>query len=281
MTKRKCTERPQKSGERSNRLLIRLATLNRLGSSSSLVRLGNEAVSQWTVRRRLNRAGLRQYRCPFKPFLSPANKEARYRWALNHNMWPEEGFGRVVWSDESGFLLFVNDGRLRIWRHRRENLDVTQQLLQQGGASVHVWAAIWHDGRSSLQVLGRNVTGQSYCGILTNFLEGDRLPIGEWRLQHDNAPAHRSQLVQQFLENHQIPVVNWPSRSPDLNPIEHAWDYVGRRVHSRNPTSLRQMADLLIQEWELIPQNYFNNLIGSMRNRIRAVIESNGGPTRY
>ena len=198
VVKRTSSGRPPKTSRRSNRLLVRIATGNRLASSTSLLRLWNERVSRWTVRRRLNEAGFRQFRCPIKPLLSEANREARYRWAQNHVFWTEERFRKVVWTDESRFRLFVNDGRVRLWRHRGETLDVTQARLQGGGGSVHVWASIWHDGRSCLQVLGSNVTGEYYCVVLTNFLHGNRLPTGAWKLQHDNAPAHRAHVVQDF-----------------------------------------------------------------------------------
>ncbi len=45
-----------------------------------------------------------------------------------------------------------------------------------GGGSVHVWGAIWHGGKSDLQVMVRSVNGQYYCDVLRIFLNGDRLP---------------------------------------------------------------------------------------------------------
>ena len=79
-----------------------------------------------------------------------------------------------------------------------------------------------------------------------------------------------------------IPVLPWPSLSPDLNPIEHAWDELGRRI-SRGPP-LQTVADLrraLVREWNRIPQAFFQRLVGSMRTRCQAVIARNGGHTRF
>ncbi len=60
------------------------------------------------------------------------------------------------------------------------------------GCSVHVWGAVWHGGKSDLQVLVRSVNGQYYCDVLRLCLNGDRLPPDGWTLKQDNAPARRS-----------------------------------------------------------------------------------------
>ena len=94
---------------------------------------------------KIRRGGLRLYRCPVKPFLSPANREARYRWAQNHVFWQNERFWSVVWSDESQFRLSKNHGRVRVLRQPGERYrdDPIQYSRQAGGGSVHVWDAIW------------------------------------------------------------------------------------------------------------------------------------------
>ena len=283
VSKRKSTGRPLRTTARSNRLLRRIVNLNRFSNSSLIRRMWDEPVSLWTVRRRIHNFGFKRYRCPIKPFLSDVKREARFRWAQNHSFWPVERFHRVVWSDESRFRLFVNDGRIKVWRQRGERFreDLIKRGSQAGGGSVHVWGAIWFGGRSSLQILVRSVTGASYCDILRTFLNSNRLPPPGWRFQQDNAPAHRSQIVNNFLREHAIPLLDWPSKSPDLNPIEHVWDYLGRKVQERSPTDLLNLAGIVSEEWECMPQEFIDNLVNSMRRRIGAVIERTGGSTRY
>ena len=88
-------------------------------------------------------------------------------------------------------------------------------------------------------------------------------------------------MVIEFLQERHVSLIEWPARSPDLNPIEHVWDYLGRRVQAESPTNLRHLAEIIQIEWNLIPQEFINKLVGSMPSRVTAVIEANGGTTRF
>jgi glutamyl-tRNA reductase len=71
--------------------------------------------------------------------------------------------------------------------------------------------------------------------------------------------------------------------SPDLNPIEHIWDMLGRRMHAREPRvqNIRQLEAALHREWQQLSQQDIQRLIGGMRRRAEAVIQARGGYTRY
>ncbi|GFU27601.1 transposable element Tcb1 transposase [Trichonephila clavipes] len=65
-----------------------------------------------------------------------------------------------------------------------------------------------------------------------------------------------------------------PAYSPDLNPIEHVWDMLGRRIAARQPppTCLPEIQRALFDEWCNIPQDQIDNLILSMPRRCNACI---------
>ncbi|GBM82052.1 hypothetical protein AVEN_224072-1 [Araneus ventricosus] len=101
-----------------------------------------------------------------------------------------------------------------------------------------VWAGIMLDGRKPLHVFERDtVTGVRYRDeILEPYVRFFRGAVGpEFILMDDNARPHRALLVDEFLESEDIRRMDWPARSPDLNPIEHVWDALRRVIATRNP----------------------------------------------
>ncbi|GFT28487.1 transposable element Tcb2 transposase [Trichonephila clavipes] len=77
--------------------------------------------------------------------------------------------------------------------------------------------------------------------------------------------------------------MNWPAYSLDLNPIEHVWDMLGRRIAPNQPppTYLPELRSSLLDEWSNIPQDQIDNLLLSMRRRCKACITSAGKHTPY
>ena len=85
-----------------------------------------------------------------------------------------------------------------------------------------------------------------------------------------------SQVAKAFLADNVPEIVDWPSCSPDLNPIENLWAIVKHNVEKRMPKNLDDLEKFLTKEWNSIPKSGLNNLVNSMRRRCELVIEGNG-----
>ena len=102
-------------------------------------------------------------------------------------------------------------------------------------------------------------------------------------LMDDNARPHRSRAVIECLRQNAVSRIPWPAYSPDLNPIDHLWDILSRKVRAMNPTAqnLAELEAALHREWRQIPQRQIQCLVQGMLRRLRAVINVRRGHTRY
>ncbi|GBO03500.1 hypothetical protein AVEN_181855-1 [Araneus ventricosus] len=154
------------------------------------------------------------------------------------------------------------------------------------GGELLVWAGIATNGRTDLYVSpGGSVTAVRYRNeflhpLIRPFIAG----IGiDAIFMDDNARPHGARLVRSYLKSETIPQMAWPARSPDLNPIEHVWDMLVRRIAGRSvpPGTLHDLQQTLLQEWTLLPQQAINDIIASLPRSCQACISTRGYHTRY
>ena len=85
-------------------------------------------------------------------------------------------------------------------------------------------------------------------------------------------------MVNKYLETEAIVRMDWPSRSPDLNPIKHAWDMLQLAISNRQrlPDIRGKLIKASHEEWQRIPQMSLRRLIRSMPRHCCAVIQAHG-----
>ena len=101
-----------------------------------------------------------------------------------------------------------------------------------------------------------------------------------WVIQQDTDPKHTSKSASEWL-NKKFKVLEWPSQSPDLNPIEMLWQDLKQAVHARKPKNVTELKQFCMEEWAKIPPRCCERLINNYRKSLVAVIAAKGGVTSY
>lgn len=101
---------------------------------------------------------------------------------------------------------------------------------------------------------------------------------GSWTLQQGNAPVHTAKHKKEWLNSKNITVMDWPARSPDLNPMEDTWSILARAVYRdrRQFETIESLKQCISLEWSKIDQQTCYNLSRSLTNRCAKVLEAHG-----
>ncbi|GFW51663.1 transposable element Tcb2 transposase [Trichonephila clavipes] len=270
----------RKTTRREDRRIVRQAVVVPTVARSMIRADVGVAIVPQTISRHLAEANLK-FKRPFHALpLTPEHRQLRLQWCQARSMWNVTDWQNVVFSDESRFVLGIDDNRVRVWRRPGERYNSPHTVLRHTvrTAGVMVWGAIAYDSRSPLIVMHGTLTGQRYVDDILRphvgpFLNG--LPGAIF--QQDNARPHTARVAQDFLRHFQT--LPWPARSPNLSPVEHVWDQLKRQMLSCHSV---QDLELAVQDlWVHLPQDNIRCLINSMPDCVAACFAAGGGPIRY
>ncbi len=147
------------------------------------------------------------------------------------------------------------------------------------GMGVHKWIRY-----GQLVYFGRHYE----CWKVYKVLEQHMLP-SRWRLfqrrpcvfQQDNAKPHTAAITIAWLRSRRVWLLNWPTCSPDLSPIENIWRIIKQKIHQRRQRNLQQLETYIRQEWDQIPTPKLQKLITSMPRHLQTVLKRRGDATPW
>jgi len=285
--------RPRKLSAVDRQAVLTLVRTGKAGTAAAAAKhinsVLNNPVTVQTIRNVLKEDGYKSYAKKKRPFLSARHRKASLAFAEKHQNWTVEDWKRVIWSDETKVNRFGSDGRQYCWKKPGEPLGdrEVEATVKFGGGCIMVWGCMGWNGPGILCEVEGKMNAKQYVSILEDgLLESiGKLGITEAELifQQDNDPKHTSKLAQKWFEDQDIHVLDWPAQSPDLNPIEHLWTTLKRKIldYEVPAKGVWELWEWASAEWENITAEDCQKLIESMSRRLQAVIKAKGGNTNY
>ncbi|KAA6354239.1 MAG: putative Transposable element Tcb1 transposase, partial [Streblomastix strix] len=138
-------------------------------------------------------------------------------------------------------------------------------------------------GAGSVHFVEGNMEAGQYVRILEEHLktDGQKLCGSNFVFQADNDPKHTSRIAQAWIRRNRIKTVEWPSNSPDMNPIEHLFHLLKANLRKRYISTVDGLKAAIVEEWESVGSEYCASLVDSMPSRLDALGKAKGGHTEY
>ena len=130
-----------------------------------------------------------------------------------------------MFSDEKKFNRLGSDGRVYVRRRPGESLlpNCLRGTVKGGGGSLMAWGCFSTKETGPIErvcgIMDQHVYRQIVEEVMLPYAE-ENMPL-RWWFQQDNDPKHTAKSVRRYFDEKMIPVLSWPSQSPDLNPIEN------------------------------------------------------------
>jgi hypothetical protein len=220
----------------------------------------------------------------------------RREYVEQYRVWDREEFSAVAFSDEC--YIYMDDCHGRIYVTRRDDEEWDEDCLvptfKQSSVHIMIWACIVRGQKGPLVVLqykggkGGGLSAARYQEqvlepVLEDWLKKMEEESGFVIFQQDGAPSHKAKATLKWFSDRGISLLFHPPNSPDLNPIEHVWNELKRRLRNleHHPTNLQQLIEAVENIWEEIPLDIVNRYIDRMPEIVQALKSAKGGHTKF
>ena len=235
-------------------------------------------VSTSTVQRCMRKIGYRYKKAKTQIVLSAMHKRKRVEyitnWISNNHPWEI-----TVFSDEKRFCL---DGPDCWYSYSIDSVTLIRPKRQCGGGSLMLWLMVLPNGLLSYRVIEGIFKAKSYEALLCDMIVPIiKLNLGSnYYFQEDNCSIHKSKAIKSFMINSDIEVLEWPSKSPDINIVEDIWKMISDTVYDgasfRNKSELLSAINKCIFELNSCKRDIIKKLYETFRKRLAIILCKNG-----
>src|SRR5215469_3884082 len=168
------------------------------------------------------------------------------------------------------------------WENPRHDKKSTPESLKcEGDVDFFFdWKGIVHH---EFVLRGETVNKEFYLKVMKRLREAVRRKSPEawtnktWMLYHDNAPAHASLLIREFLAKQETIVVPQSPYSPDLAPADFfVFPKLKSTLKGRQFQTVEEIKENSLQDLRAIPQNTFQDAFQNWKKRWERCINSRG-----
>ncbi|KAF2351942.1 hypothetical protein FHG87_017305 [Trinorchestia longiramus] len=189
-------------------------------------------------------------------------------------------------KDASSVELFGINSTNHVWRQQNEEYKpkCTMPTVKFGGGSIMVWGCFSSSGVGKHHIIEGTMNGRKNREILQEQLLPSacllKLKRG-WKFQHDNTPKHTVNETKEWLRMKKINILEWPSQSPEMNPIENLWRELKLKIQKKGPNNITELKEICIKEWKKITLETCERQVVNYYKRLEAINNNKGYATKY
>ena len=218
-----------------------------------------------------------------KPLLKTIHKKARKQFAEDMSTKHMDYWNHVLWSDEMKINLFGSNGFKHEWQRPGEEYKDKCALptVKHGGGNIMVWGCMSAAGVGELHFIEGNMNSNMYCEKLQQSMILSLQKLGHRAVfLHDNDPKHL-QDDHCFTEEAEGKGDGMAKHISRLEPNRTSLGNLKRKVEVRKVSNIRQLRDLVMEEWKSDPVATCEALENSMPRRVKVVLDNDSGHTKY
>lgn len=198
---------------------------------------------------------------------------------------------KILFTDEKIFTIeeHYNKQNDRVYAHSSKEASEVVAKVQRGHhpAYVMVWWGVSYQGVTKLHFCEKGVKTSAKV-YQDTVLEAVVKPLNNtlfknevWTFQQDSAPGHKARTTQIWLEQNVpdfIKADDWPSASPDLNPLDYKlWSVLEDMACSKRHPNIESLKKSLEAAVTKFPMETVRKSIDEWPDRLKACVKAKGG----